>query len=217
MIIYKYILTYGSPLTLLLGGIFGLIYFKYLNRSHRLLLLYLLVSLGFDFTARTMANFNNNNLILWPLLSIVELAIFSGIYIKIIKTKLLWIATAFGSTFIIYEIINIDTYNTSAFQPYSKVVSSFLIVFFILYNFILHLKSDKDISRINQFLNSIVLGYFALNIILLLPINFLINEKSGLTMYIWTAYLIITILFYTCLTVLICKNGKTRKRSLYGS
>ena len=217
MIIYKYILTYGSPLTLLLGGILGLIYFKHLNRTHRLLLLYLAVSLGFDFTARTMANFNNNNLILWPLLSIVELLIFSGIYIKIIKTKLLWIATALGSIFIVYEIINIDAYNTSAFQPYSKVVSSFLIVFFILYNFILHIRSDKDISRINQFLNSVVLGYFALNIILLLPINFLINEKSGLTMYIWTAYLIITILFYTCLTVLICKNGKTRKRSLYGS
>lgn len=217
MIFYKYVLTYSSPLILILGGVLGLFYFKFLNRIDRIILLYLIISLSFDFLSRTMGNVNNNNLILWPLLSLTELLIFFKLYLNLIRQKnLVWILTSVGVLYIVTEIIYVDSYNIRTFQPYSKVVASFLIVLFVLINLFEHLKNEIEISKRNQYLNSVLLSYFALNIVLLLPINFLINVDSTVTIYIWTAYLIATILFYSCLSFLICKNGKNQKRLHYG-
>lgn len=216
MILYKYFLTYGSPFALVVGGIFGLYFFKYLNKTHRLILAYLGVSLAIDIASRIMANSHNNNLILWPLLSILELLIFSGIYISILEKKFFWIVSGVGASYIIYEMINIDSFNASSFQPYSKVVSSFVIIVLILSYIMQRITKDVEISKQDQFLNITVLSYFALNLVLLLPINFLINEKPEITVYIWTTYLILTILFYSCLSILLCKNGKNRKRLHFG-
>ena len=117
---------------------------------------------------------------------------------------------------IIYEMINIDSFNASSFQPYSKVVSSFVIIVLILSYIMQRITKDVEISKQDQLLNITVLSYFALNLVLLLPINFLINEKPEITVYIWTTYLILTILFYSCLSILLCKNGKNRKRLHFG-
>lgn len=216
MIFYKYILTYGSPFTLLIGGIFGMYYLKYLSKSYKLILSYLAISLIIDITSRIMAGMNNNNLILWPILSLIEINIFSLVFIPIIRKKFLWIFTAIASAYIIYEIIIIDSFNASSFQPYAKIISSAIIVLYLLIVLIQRIKNESILSRKEQVFNLTILCYFALNVVLLLPINFLINENPEITIYIWTTYLILTILFYSCLSILLWKNGKNQKRLYFG-
>lgn len=191
-------------------------YLKYLSKSYKLILSYLAISLIIDITSRIMAGMNNNNLILWPILSLIEINIFSLVFIPIIRKKFLWIFTAIASVYIIYEIIIIDSFNASSFQPYAKIISSAIIVLYLLIVLIQRIKNESILSRKEQVFNLTILCYFALNVVLLLPINFLINENPEITIYIWTTYLILTILFYSCLSILLWKNGKNQKRLYFG-
>ncbi len=214
---YLKFLTYASPAVLVLGVIAGIYYFKYLGPVSRRILFYLIVSLCFDVLSRIIGSLNGNNLLLWPLLGLTELLIFGNFYRHLIKKKWwVWSLTTAGVVYIIAELIYIDANNVSAFQTYAKVVASFLIVLMTCILFMERIKGDEKIARSRMYLHFAILAYFSLNIILLLPINFLINESPEVIVYIWFVYLMSTVLFYLYLTYFIWKNGKSRKRSHYG-
>lgn len=212
------ILTFISPLVLILGVLSGLYYFKHLGAKRRLLLFYLMMCLSFDFISRFIGPIMENNLILWPLFSLVELMLFFIYYYKFIKTrKVLLIPVILGFIYMLFEIIYIDTYNVKAFQSYSKIASSFLIVFIVLSNISWLVKYDRIVSKGEQYLNYAIMINFALNLFLLLPINLLVNGSSDLIISIWILYLSETVLFYSYLSYEIWKNGKNRKRLCFGS
>lgn len=218
MILYKYILTFGSPIVLIIGGLIGLYYLKYLSKSNYILLAYLIVSLVFDLVSRKVGGDTDNNLLLWPLLSLAELIIFSIYYLKTeINNKVIFGCLGAGSIYMVLELYYLDVNDIVSFQPYSKVVSSFIIVLFALFNFYEALKKEFVESLKNHYLNSIILVYFSLNIFLLLPINFLINAKVAITIYIWTVYLFTTIFFYVSLSFYLWKNGRNQKQLYFGS
>jgi len=203
-------ITYSSPLILILAVICGGYYYKWLNKVYRLIFSYIIVCLIIDIIARSLIFYSLNNLMLLLYLSLVELIIFLKLYANITKKKIGLILSVIGGIYILSEIILIDPNDTTNFQSYSKIVSSFLIVLMALIYFLEQLK--KDTAMKNLHLNYSILIYFTLNMILWLPINFLIDETSELIFYVWRILLFITILFYANLTYLIWKNGRAQKR-----
>lgn len=215
MKIYGYIdiFTYISPVILGIGVIFGLYNYKKLDKINKLIFVYLLVSLLIDFTARYLGYIKANNLILWPLLSILELFVFSKIYQDYSKRQnLISFLFGVGALYVIAEIIYVDTYNITKYQSYSKVVSSIFIVFMVLIYIFDRINEELKSVKSNLYLSIVVLIYFSLNVVLLLPMNFLINEGSDLTLYIWLVYIIVTIMFYSFLNYLIWKSGRNQRQ-----
>jgi hypothetical protein len=144
---------------------------------------------------------------------VLELLIIASIYCHLgVKKMLLIPLTVLGAIYIVGEIVYIDSYNVKSFQSYAKIASSFVIVLLALQFFTQKLKSDKEISPELQRLNLVMLAYFALNLLLLLPINLMINQIATSIIYIWYAYLGATVLFYSYLSAFLWKNGKTRKQ-----
>lgn len=213
MIVYKYILTYGSPIVLIIGVFWGIYYLKYISKPNYVILGYLIVSLIFDLVSRKIGSDSNNNLLLWPLLSLAELITFSIYYLKTnLYSRAIFLFLILGSIYMLTELYYIDVYNIQNFQPYSKVISSFIIVLFALIKFYQQIiKEDLD-SLKKQYINSFILVYFSMNVLLLLPINYLINAKIEVTIYIWTVYLLITVAFYISLSYYLWKNGRKRKQ-----
>ncbi len=202
---------------LTLGIMVGAYYYSSLNSISRLLLFYLLASFIFDILSRVIGMVNGNNLILWPLLGLLELAVFSKLYLKFIKKrKGIWTLVLMGIVYMLLEIVYIDSGNETAFQPYSKIVASFLVVLMVLVYFFQNIDSEVKISRNKLYLNFTILVFFAFNLVLLLPLNFLINEGSDLSFSVLLVYLIVNLLFYSYLIYFIWKNGKNPKPLLYG-
>lgn len=174
---------------------------------------YLLMSLTIDIASRIVLAQFGNNLIFLPLYSAFELLIIASIFHQLgTKSMLLVPLVSLGLIYITVELIYIDSYNVRSFQSYAKIASSFVLVILALQFFIQKLKLDKEISKDIQQLNVAILVYFALNLVLLLPINLLINQIATSIIYIWYAYFGATIVFYSYLSYFIWKNGKTRKR-----
>ena len=208
---YKELFGYLSPLILLVGVIIGLVYYKRLNQSSRLVFYYLIVCLATDILGQVMYIITDNNLILWVLFAIAELLIFSNFFYKKLKMKkLVMFMAGMGIVYMIMEFIFIDT-NATSFQAYSKVISSFLIVLMVILLFWEKMRAAKSIDKSEMKLMFGILVYYALNVVLLLPINFLINNGSSTVIYVWYIYLVATIFFYSLLTFLLWKNGRTLK------
>ena len=215
---YSNLLNFSSPLALLLGVLCSLVYLKYLDRTSRILFVYFIWCITFDIVSRFATAYIGNNLIMWIAFNLGELVIFSALYFSLLKKRtLLGILSALGMAYLIFEIVYIDSYDVKHFQSYSKIVSSILIVIMVMVDFVSHLNSDKSISKNIQWLNSAILAYFSLVLILFLPLNLLINETSSIITYIWFSYLIVTVLFYVFISFFIWKNGRNRKWLHYGS
>ena len=213
MNLFHDLLAYASPLVLFVGTFVGIYWFKWLDRKSKWILIYLIVSLGIDIASRIVSTYNENNLIILPLYSVLELLIIASIYCHLgVKKMLLIPLTVLGAIYIVGEIVYIDSYNVKSFQSYAKIASSFVIVLLALQFFTQKLKSDKEISPELQRLDLVMLAYFALNLLLLLPINLMINQIATSIIYIWYAYLGATVLFYSYLSAFLWKNGKTRKQ-----
>ncbi|WP_430409774.1 hypothetical protein [Kordia sp.] len=210
------ILTYLSPLVLFIGTSVGLFYYQKLDKITKLLLYFLIGSLAIDISSRVLAHLLNNNLILYVVLSLLELLIFFKIYDTLCKKKkIIRILTTVGVLYTLTESIYLNANNVELFQPYAKALTPLLIVIMtLIYFFELiqeEMKLIKGESRYFSF-NSIVLCFFALEFLFLLPINFLINGGFYLAVYVLIAHVFLLVLFYSYLTYFIWKHGKSPKR-----
>lgn len=215
---YNDILVMSSPFCLIIGVLFGLFYYRSIDRENRLIWIYLIICLFFDFISRYIGSITGNNLFLWPLFSLTELLVFTKFYQGFIKkSKIILGLLLLGIGYILFEIGYIDGANVKGFQSYARIVTSFLIVIMVLSKIIWQVKTDQNISKGKQHLNNVILIVFSLNVLLLLPMNLLINGSSSLITAIWMTYLSVTVLFYIYLSYSIWKNGKNRKLLSYGS
>ncbi len=195
----------------------GLSYYKFLNTTRRLLLLYLGVCLLMDLSSRALHGLFENNLILFSISGLIDLLIFSKLYHQFSKRKyLIGLMALLGSMYILIEFIYLDVNQRTSFQPYAKVVASFFIVSMALNYFFEQINKEQKIARLDLYLNSFVLCFFALELILLLPTNFLINGDHNIIFAFWFLRILFLLLFYSGLTFLIWKNGKNQKQLRYG-
>ncbi|MFT5250056.1 MAG: hypothetical protein ACI93P_001791 [bacterium] len=141
----------------------------------------------------------------------VEILSFSILYMQFTHLKrLIWILGGIGIIYTIVETLQIDATNTSTFQSYSKIISSFIIVIMALSYILGQIKEEENIE--NRFLNYSIIVYFSIELILLLPLNFLINNESHSVYYVWFSHLCINLFFYIFIIRFIWKNGKTHKQ-----
>lgn len=213
---FSEIITNLSPLVLFIGTSVGLFYYKKLDKITKLLLYFLMGSLAIDMCSRVLAELLNNNLILYVVLSLLELLIFLKIYNHLCKKKkLVWTLGIVGVLYTLTESIYLNANNVELFQPYAKALTPLLIVIMALAYFFDLIQDEMKLlkGKVRYFsLNSIVLCFFSLEFLFLLPINFLINGGFYLAVYVLVAHVFLLVLFYSYLTYFIWKHGRSQKR-----
>ncbi|WP_188620695.1 hypothetical protein [Flavobacterium suaedae] len=115
--------------------------------------------------------------------------------------------------YIAYEFIYYAFFDTNvkSFQPYAKVADNFVIILLAL-SFLQEKIDDFKEQKWDNFrLNIVILVFFTFNTLIFLPINFIVNENSGVKFYFWAGNSILLLLFYSYLIGKIWKNGKQNK------
>lgn len=210
-----YLLTWISPVVLIIGVIIGSYYYKQLDQVRKLIFVYLIGALLFDILSRVIGlYFMKNNLILIPLFSLFELPMFTYIYARHLTKQYaiaMYIISSLASLFIINECFTANSADLQNFQSYSRTLGAFLIVLYSLTYYIENFFQISEEVQSKMRINTLILGFFSLNLIFLLPINFLINASSPLRFYLLFGNLFLTIVFYLTLTISLWRNGKTQK------
>lgn len=213
------LLTLSIPIVLFIGILRSLLFYKLLDKAHKILLFYLIICFLTDISSRLYGHFYKNNLVFIVLFGLLELVIFSLLYQIVYfdkKNRPLCVISFLGAVFILWELLHINTSSIHQFQSYSRVVDCSIIVGSALMLLFEKIKQNEGPNLLLIRLNSVILIYFSTNLLLLLPINFLINTSSELKFYLWFANLILTTLFYFFLIGEIWKNGQNLKQSQSG-
>ena len=211
--------TLLSPAVLLIGTILGFYFYRYLDKIYRGITWFLLIMLLIDSTGRFIEDYGNNLLVLL-FYSLVEMLLFIFFYYTYLfkaKHRFILGLCFIALLYIIWEIITLQNVEANSFQSYSKVVDNFVIITLCLAYFHERINIFKESKWENFRLNAVILVFFFINMIFFLPINFLINESTGLKFYFWLGNLVITVAFYSYLTHSIWKNGRTRRLLPSGS
>jgi hypothetical protein len=210
-------ISLATPYILLCCIIIVIIQYNKIQSNFKVLFYYLVLSLMANLVMELFGYYFNNNLILIPLFGLFELALFTVLYTRYMNLGKLGISVLtiglLGCGYIIYECLTVNIYDLGEFQSYARAISAFIIVVFSMIYFFDKLSKGTELSDSALKLNTIILVFFSLNLIFLLPMNFLIGKNSyDLKFYFWLAYMSIILLFYIFITISIWKNGKTQGR-----
>jgi len=204
--------TYISPIILCLGIIIGALYFNKLDKIHRVLWAYLCCSLTIDIISRILSKVENNNLVLFFAVGLLDIITFTYIYFNVTKRKsLVLLIGIIGGAFIGMEMIQTNVDHVQTFQEYSNVVVSFSIISMSILFLTESLNNTTNTNSNLLLLNMACLVFFAFQLIFLLPLNFLINEDLVGVYIIWVLRSMFLFTFYSILISLIWKNGKIRR------
>lgn len=212
------ILADTSPILLVVGIIIAIIHYQKLDAFHKGIFFYLVLMLLVDFLSRYFGYISSkkNNLIILIVYSLVEIVAVSYFYSKFLLKKmhkLLILACFISVLYIVYELIYYTFFNTSikSFQPYAKVADNFVVILLAL-SFLQEKISDFKERQWNNFsFNIVILAFFTFNMIIFLPINFIVNENSGVKFYFWAGNSVLLLLFYSYLIAKVWKNGRQGK------
>lgn len=210
------ILTDASPAILIVGMLIGFSRFKKLNIIYKYITAYLCLMFLADMASRIEVGLGDNNFFFFLVYSFTEAVFFLLFYNKVLFKKPhrgLLILGFIGLAYILSEIILFENVGAKEFQPYAKVVDNFIIILLTLGYFYEKINNYSNTRWENFQLNAVILAFFTINLILFLPLNFLINEATNLKFYFWLGLLFITVLFYLYLTIKLWKNGNSRKLS----
>jgi len=202
--------------SLYIVGIICLFVYKQITPKYRYLSFYIWVTILINL----MGVYLHYNLFLLPIYSFVELAIFSIIYLRfffreknIVLQSLLLLAHAL----ILLDFLFLcDLFNAKTFYAFSKVVTDITIVLLCLKYYLTILKEETPIDKELFLLNSVFIGYFSINSIIFLSINFLINESLDLVTPFWILNALSALFLYSFLTYMIWLHGKIQKTSPSG-
>lgn len=210
-----WLLSLISPVILVVGIIVGLYKIKFLQNKAVVLWLYLIICFCIDLISRLTVD-NHNNLYLIPWLGMLELILFS-VYFKMKNTgNIIFFLNLLGVLYILAELIFFKYTSVSEYQPYARTVSSSLIMISSMKFTLDTIRLEFKIQRIETNLNTVILIYFFIQLICLLPLNYLVNHPSYLTIGIWFFNLFIHLLFYSYLLIYLWKSGSHMKQSSFG-
>lgn len=212
-----YYLSLLTPITLLLGIIIGICKFKYMCVSFRFVFYYLGMCLVVDLLYRYFGYYSDfkYNLFIIPVFGLFELIIFSKLYYSYIlrsRSNILVVFIVLALLGVFSELLFVNRLlHQKNFQSFGKVIADAAIIFYCLMFYWKLFNGTIPIVKEHRNLNVAVLVYFSINLILFLPINFLVNESMSVVFLFWVLNLVSVILFYLVLIYLIWQNGKTRK------
>jgi len=211
------IISFTSPFVLLVGVLFGVLKFRRLKKSNKLLVFYLGFSLTFDLLSRYFGYIAQSkyNLFLIPIYGFLELGFLSVLYYRYIlrsKSKYLLSFIVFMHLLILVEIFfGKGLFHPESFQSFGKVIADASIILYSIYFYLKIFKGQIPIRSEYAFLNAVVLIYFSINLIIYLAINFLVNAQFKLVVAFWIINLLSVIIFELILISLLWKDGRTRK------
>lgn len=212
------LLLWFVPTILTIGTLVGIYHFHTLSSAYKNLFLYLLICLLTDIVCRIVGSIHGSNLILFIIFSIFEMIFFYYYFQKYLfkKENIKWKIIVVISTFyLLLELYFLSKVNPREFQTYSKSLTS-LVSLLMTFDYLLIKLKDKTLNfRIIKF-SSVFIIYQGLNLIILLPFNYLINVPSPVKFYFWLFLLIITLIFYGFIIIEIWKNGMRPKQLQHG-
>nr|WP_294860762.1 hypothetical protein [uncultured Fluviicola sp.] len=205
-------LTWLSPVALFIGAMIGCLRFASLENPYRILVGYLLFELCIDIASRIISWNGSSNLIVIPFMNFAELLLFLGIYSMWLSKKIIPFMVLALVVFVVFfarEVQEIRMLPIGDMQTYTGILEAFFIVIFALLQFMYSLKYPEQMNWQRFSFNAVVLFYFSMKLLFSIPLNFLVNEDSGLSLLFWFAYLFITLFFYSYLILTLWKNGRT--------
>jgi hypothetical protein len=215
--------SYLSPLVLLAGCVIGGITYKKNPAVSRWIFLYLLVSLALDILSRYWGKISSdkNNLFLLSVNGLIDLIFFSRLYLKFMGfsyPKLVKVVTIIIGSFAAVSVVLRGTKGGAPdFQVYDKMMCDGAIFVFALASMFDLLRGKEELRREIVRINATVLLYSALNMLMSLIMNFLINTGfKTIAGYFWVLRLGLVITLYLILIHIIWQTGKNRKHWLYG-
>lgn len=210
---FSRIFSHLTLLILLTGTIIGFISYKKLSKSYKSITAYLFLMLLIDITAKIVGIYGSN-FILLPIYTIIELCFFVYFYKTFLLrryNKIFICLGILGSIFIVSETVTyfvLDDIDTKQFQPYAKVVDNFIIILMALAFYLEKISQFKESGWKYFRLNTVILAFFTITILVFLPFNFMINESTGLKHYFWIVNTIAVLLFYVYLVFIIWQNAR---------
>lgn len=197
------------------ASVIGIVMFKKLQPPYKWLFFYALIALIFHILSHYYGYFYGNNLIFAQTYGFFELFIFLIIFCSFLLKKLSGIVILMlgicGLIYILYESLTLDFYDLENFQYYSRPIDALIIVVASILYFIEQIGQSKVVDRSKMILNGVILTYFSLNLIMILPVNYFINADTDLKFVFMVSNMITTTLFYIYLTYSLWKNGKIQK------
>lgn len=209
---FVFILVAGILTT---ASVIGIVMFKKLQPLQKWLFFYVLIALIFHVLSHYYGYYYRNNLIFAQTYGFFELFIFMIIYRSFLLKKLtgifILVLGICGLLYIANESLTLDFNDLENFQYYSRPIDALIIVVASILFFIEQIGQSKTVDMSKMILNGVILTYFSLNLIMILPINYFINADTDLKFIFLVSNMITTTLFYIYLTYSLWKNGKIQK------
>jgi hypothetical protein len=202
---------------LYLAGIFSGYFYKQLTSKYQYLSFYI----WFTILTNYIGLYFSSNLFWLPIYSLAELAIFSTIYLRFFlkkgeNTVLQGLLLLAHGLIVLDFLFLCDLFNAKTFYAFSKVVADLAIILLCLRYYWSILKGEMPIDKELLLLNSVFIGYFSINSIIFLSINFLVNESIDLVIPFWILNALSALFLYLFLTYMIWQHGKIQKTSPSG-
>lgn|GEM_PF-2821542 len=212
------ILSYISPVILLIGCLIAMPILKKYPKSKlvRLFTLLLIFSFLNDISSRISAFYFGSNLIFINSYYFIELLlIFLFINDKDNNYKNPFFRTfLFVVLFNIYEFFTVDFNDFLKFQSYSKSINA-LFLLIVSISVIIKKIQDEKLLGLHKIIYLLPI-YLTINALFGLPLNILVNYNYETIYYIWLINNINSITFYIVLIYTLWKFGKIQKASLLG-
>ena len=173
----------------------------------------MVICLMTDISTRIFAEWTANNWIILAPFCMIELYTFSLLYHKLIdRKKWVIIANSLGLFYILSESIYLHRVSMLDYQSYSRTVSTFLIIGMVFMYLFEQLQKSKRISFRKLYFHGLVAAYFVLELIFILPLNFLINGSESMVLMLWFIRIFLLLSFYIALSQWIWRNGKCQQQ-----
>ncbi|MGB0523075.1 MAG: hypothetical protein ACPGJS_08950 [Flammeovirgaceae bacterium] len=217
---YLTVLSFITPITLIIGLVIGWAQFNKYQPLYKILFWYLCVALVTDLLCRYFGYVDQGkfNLFMIPLFAFAELVLFAYLYYQhfLDKPKLmLWVLVVPISLAIVdFRLVNGST-DAHQYQSYGMVIADFTIILCSLAYFWKTIQASKNPPELFA-LNSAFLIFFSFNMLLFSALNFLVNEHINLVAFFWIANNVSLVAFYSFIIYQLWQHGKTLKTLQYG-
>lgn len=200
-----------AEISLCISGIVSGYYYKHLTLKYYYLGFYIWLTILTNY----IGLYFSSNLFWLPIYSFAELSIFSIIYLRFFlkgEKKVLQLLLLLAQALIVLDFLFLcDLFNAKTFYAFSKVVADVAIVLLCLRYYWTILQEDTPIDKELLLLNSVFIGYFSINTIIFLSINFLVNESLDLVTPFWVLNALNALFLYSFLTYMIWQHGRIQK------
>lgn len=173
-----------SQASILFPVVSGLIYYRKLNRSFKLLLYFFLITILFEISASTLKLVFHNNMPGLHLYTATEFSAFSYVYYYHFSQKKLLTYWILVNTIMFFTVALADAFFLNGIwnpNTNSRAVSSILLISYTLIYFYQFFKEDTELSSWEYpmfWINTGVLVYFALNLFYFMFNRYLISNAS---------------------------------------